>query len=351
MSDIQEPFHETGIERWRRTFPWLHLLRVPRIAARGGMLFVGFLASYLLMTLDVLTLGITAKNQLPTFAVLLADPTSTALTVAGPNSTMYAVLAVLGGREMTVFPENLVLSLLIFAVFGLMLSRLAAAEFAAAEKIPLENLFGFALRKFPALLLGGLFPLLCLFVCWLGVSGFLMLEKIPVIGGWLGGIAYGGSLLLLFLAMCFFVGLVVGWPLLVAVLAVENSDGFDAWSRSFDYLRSRFFFLVIGFSGTMLLGLVIWGIAAEFTGIVFQWLDAWQARILGLPEADVAARSSATFEEGTQGFQNLWKTLWLCALNGYLYTLYWSTVTSLYFLIRLDVDRTPLNEYQRDQRR
>lgn len=51
--ELQEPFQETGFQRMRRAFPWLHLLRVPGIAGRGRMLFAGFLFGIMLWSVEL----------------------------------------------------------------------------------------------------------------------------------------------------------------------------------------------------------------------------------------------------------------------------------------------------------
>lgn len=348
LPDLEEPFHETGYQRWRRQFPWLHVLRVPGIAAGPRLLLAGFLVSYVLMILDVLLLGLTVRDQIPTFARVAGDPWNTVTAVLAPNTAMYLLAGVYMGRDATLFPGVLLAYFVVYLVGGLLLSRLAARVVTTGVSFSLTDSLRFTGRKLPDLLLALLFP--CLGVLLLSgcAGGLLLLEKIPGIGPWLAGFVYGGTLLLLFFTVLLVGGLVLGWPLLVTTLAVENSNGFDAWSRGFDYLRARVVSYVLIVLLTLLGGMLALMIASELVEWTLAWTDSLQSWLLGLHAEEIQARSRATFDDGPGGFQNLWRLLWLCLLNGYLLSLYWTTLTMAYVLLRLSVDRIPLEEPARD---
>jgi len=347
--DLQEPFHETGFQRWRRQFPWLHLLRVPMIAGSQQIMVVGFVASYLLMTLDLLTIGYSTHAELPDISMITASPAAAWLSLVTPNTTLYVLLEIWGGQEQSVYPINLLISLLIYALVGLMIGRMAAGRFITGNQPCLERTVIFSFRKLPALCLSLLFPALALAVLYGAIRGLLALELIPVAGPWIAGAAYGFVLVLMAVAIVLIAGLIIGWPFLVATLAVENSDGFDAWSRSFDYLSSRLIPILLGFLFATALGLIVLGMLGELASLTFYLTSELQGRILEVSAADISDRASATFDAGPAGFQNLWRTLALALVNGYVITLYWSAVVGVYVLTRYSVDRIPLSEFRADR--
>ena len=132
----------------------------------------------------------------------------------------------------------------------------------------------------------------------------------------------------------------------MATLATENSDGFDAWSRSFDYLRSRILPILISAGLTLMLGLAVLVLISELAERTFSFVNLLQSRLLHLPANEIAQRANATFADGPSGFQNLWRTLGMCVIHGYILTLYWTTVVAIYVQARLSVDRIPLDEFQ-----
>ncbi|MCA8982259.1 MAG: hypothetical protein R3C12_20125 [Planctomycetaceae bacterium] len=345
-TDPQEAFHESGRQYWRRVMPWLHLLRVPGVAGSPRVLLAGFVASYVFMLFDLLTLGLTIRDRLPTLERVLELPVNFGLSVLAPNTMMYLFLSVASGRSVTLYPFQLSAIVFVHLLGGLFISRLAAGMLTQGTSPPVDQAARFSLVKFPSLMLALAFPLLAIALLAGLASGLVLLERIPLGGPWLAGICYGPVLLLTFFAMIVAVGLVVGWPLLVATLATENSDGFDAWSRSFDYLRSRILPILISAGLTLMLGLAVLVLISELAERTFSFVNLLQSRLLHLPANEIAQRANATFADGPSGFQNLWRTLGMCVIHGYILTLYWTTVVAIYVQARLSVDRIPLDEFQ-----
>ncbi|WP_237225867.1 hypothetical protein [Rubinisphaera sp. JC750] len=345
MMDVQEPFLETGFQRWRRLFPWLHLLRVPLIAGTQQILVVGFVASYLLMTLDLLTIGYSSHAELPDMVTLAASPTTSWLSLAAPNTTLYILFEIWGGQEQSMFQLNMLLSLVIYAFVGLVIGRMAAGRFTTGHQPCLEHSVLFGFRKLPSFALSLLFPAIALVLMYAAIRGLLALEFIPTVGPWIAGATYGLALLLMAIAIVLMFGLIIGWPLLIATLSVENSDGFDAWSRSFDYVSSRLVPMFLAFALTTGLGLIVLGFLGELATLTFYLTDEFQARVLGVADSEITDRAASTFQTGPTGFQNLWRTLVTSLVNGYMLTLYWSAVIGVYLLTRFSVDRIPLDEF------
>ena len=349
--DAPQQFQEPGFLSWRRTFPWLHLLRVPGIAARIPILLVGFITSYLLVTIDVITLSITGSEHLPSFRELYYQWDQVFFEALSPNVTFYFWLQIVAGFSYSAYFWNLTFTLLVHLISGLLICRLAASIFTTGESTCLERSVIMSIQKFPSVFLSFLFPFLLIF--FLGGLGYCCIasENIPQIGPWIAGILYAPAMLLFFLLIVFTLGVMLGWPLIIASLMIEDGDGFDAWSRSFDYIRSRLVSILFFFIICMGIGILIQTVVGELSQVTWNWLDRLVARVSGSTLVEVANRDHATFSEGASGFQNLWKTLWVCGVDGFLRSYYWVCVVGVYVLARYSVDRIPTTEFLVDDKK
>lgn len=356
---MQESFQETGFLRWRRAFPWLHLLRIPGIAFRTQILFAGFLAvffhfvcSLVASTIGLYTSrlnemsGLSDHGPLSTLQNLFRNSITISEQAVAPNVAMFELMSRLSALEFTSLVFIDLLYLLNYLFFGLIICRMACAEFTKGTGICLERSSIFAVKKLPAVMTGILFPFLFIAILFAFASAILAAENIPVIGPSVGGILYGLSIPLLFFATILTLGLVIGWPMIVAVIACENSDSFDAFSRTFDYLRSRLVVIMIAFVLTISAGVFILACAEEISRFTINWLNTLQSSIVSEPLEAIQARSQSTFGQGANGFQQLWLTLWSNLLHGYLIAFYWCTICGIYVLTRHSVDRIPVDEFQ-----
>ncbi|MEM1099463.1 MAG: hypothetical protein AAGH92_11830, partial [Planctomycetota bacterium] len=124
-------------------------------------------------------------------------------------------------------------SLLVSVVLGLGVARLAALQLARHRTVGPVEALGFIARKGVWTLLAPALPLIVVAggAVLLIAAGFVLFN-LPIVE-WLGGLAYG-LLLLVGLAMALLlIVLAVGLHLLVAAMAVEGTDAFDAVSRCF----------------------------------------------------------------------------------------------------------------------
>ncbi len=356
---MQESFQETGFLRWRRAFPWLHLLRIPGIAFRTQILFAGFLAVFFhfvcsliastfgLHTSRLNEMGVMIDNDhLSTLQNLFRSSITISEQAVAPNVAMLELVSRLSSLEFTSLVFIDLLYLLNYLFFGLVICRMACAEFTKGTGVCLERSSVFAVKKLPAVMTGILFPFLFISILFAFASAVLAIENIPAIGPSVGGILYGLSIPLLFFAVVLMLGLVIGWPMIVAVIACENSDSFDAFSRTFDYLRSRLIVILIAFALTISAGVFILACAEEISRTAISWLNTLQSNIVAESLEAIQARNQSTFGEETNGFQQLWITLWNNLLHGYLIAFYWCTICGIYVLTRHSVDHIPVDEFQ-----
>ncbi|MHC4562790.1 MAG: hypothetical protein ACYS8X_08480 [Planctomycetota bacterium] len=130
-------------------------------------------------------------------------------------------------------------ALMIWALFGGAIYRIAALQAARDEKISMGQALRFAAEKFWSFFMAPLIPL-----------GVILLASLaPLLGGllanaWGLGAAVTGLLFILSifggLAIAFLLfGLVGGGGLMYPTIAVEGSDSFDGISRSYSYIFNR----------------------------------------------------------------------------------------------------------------
>lgn len=144
------------------------------------------------------------------------------------------------------FQYHAVYSIIFFGVMLAVLSlcggaicRIAALQFAQGEKPGLTEACHFATRKFYSLLTAPLAPLAIIAV--VGASIFLL----GLIGnlGVVGELSVGLFLPLAFLAAALIaiiaIGTLAGFNLMFPAIAYEDSDCFDALSRSFSYVYAK----------------------------------------------------------------------------------------------------------------
>jgi hypothetical protein len=149
------------------------------------------------------------------------------------------------------------------------------------------------------------------------------------------------------------VGVVAGWPLMVAAVGVERGDSFQAISTSFSYLYQRP--LHYAFYGLVALlvavpALAVAGLFADATGTLAMW-----AASLGMgPERTkevlegLAGQGPAA---GTWGVKALvfWTRGLTALLASFGWGYFWAIATAVYLLLRQDVDGTEMDEVVIDE--
>ncbi len=268
-----------------------------------------------------------------------------------------------------------VISLLIWAYLGGALCRAAALDATREEKAGLGECLAFAGKKFASFAAAPLMPV-----------GVLVLLAIPLyVGGWVGAIPWVGDILVgvLFflallagLAMAFVaIGGVAGGSLMFPTIAVEGSDAFDAFSRSFSYVygrpwRAAFYGVVSVVYGAIcvlfvkfFVRLMLWlvhtvvgwsmnvgnaSVATEGGAAGVGKLDAiWQGPSLsggssfwgGFGEVDVTGASQIG-----QCFFYLWIFGMVGLVGAFIVSFYYSASTLTYLLLRRDVDATDMED-------
>ena len=148
------------------------------------------------------------------------------------------------------------------------------------------------------------------------------------------------------------IGVVAGWPLMVAAVGVERGDSFQAISTSFSYLYQRP--LHYGFYALVALlvaipSLAVAGLFADATATLAMWAtslgmghDRTADVLAGLPGAPPAAAWGA-------GAIAFWNRGLETLLSSFGWGYFWAIATAAYLLLRQDVDGTELDEVVLDE--
>jgi hypothetical protein len=181
-------------------------------------------------------------------------------------------------------------------------------------------------------------------------------------------VVWGLQLIVGVLLMVVLLGLVCGWPLMFATVAVEGTDAFDALSRSYNYLYER----PLRQLGQVAITLV-WGSFATFCVLLLaQWVvqltlwgTSWGAtrevlndfaeQVPALLRADTVAAAvtvpvgDETPVAGAVGALPRWVArgwfrLLATLVTGFVYSFFFSSMTVMYFLLRQSVDGNDLDE-------
>ncbi|MDO5308873.1 MAG: hypothetical protein Q4G03_05205 [Planctomycetia bacterium] len=187
--------------------------------------------------------------------------------------------AFLGFIEPFVFPQGmsliakgtvLLLGALVLTYFSLAFARIVAVHLASSAHVSMRAAFSFALKRFPSALLVLTLQSALLCALWFGarlISHVTFLSPIAFV--LLGFFWFFG-----FLFLC-------AYPLALAAIATENTDGFDAISRSLAYVSQRFLFWT--FYSALALALVLWGVV-----LVILFVLCWTCSFNHMtPQSDV----------------------------------------------------------------
>jgi len=129
--------------------------------------------------------------------------------------------------------------LAVLSVAGGAICRIAALQFAGAERPGLRQAVRFGLRKFTALFTAPLAPMLAIVIIGATIILLGALGNIPFAGEIAVGLLLPLGLAITVIITVVAIGLVGGFSLMFPTIAYEDSDCFDAMSRSFSYIYNK----------------------------------------------------------------------------------------------------------------
>lgn len=260
-----------------------------------------------------------------------------------------------------------IIVLMVWAVVGGAVCRMAALQFAREERIGPVRALRFSLKKFGSFFAAPLVP----------VGVMVLVGVLLALGGFVGAIPYVGEVLAGLIALlAIFGGFVValvalgllgGINLMVPAVAVEGSDSFDAISRSFSYVFSRPWRM-----GVYSLVSLVYGSACYLFVRLFAFLILWSVHFTSGLTMNLDGSSllesrgkldaiwpMPSFHElsppitwATLGSTEqigaflfcVWSALVVGMVAAFLVSFFFTANTTIYFLLRHRVDATDMED-------
>lgn len=222
------------------------------------------------------------------------------------------------------------------ALLGLTLAKLTSHQIARGETWSLRRAVGFALRRCHRVALAFLVPLLVLAMLGLVSAPLGLLAQLGVVGQILAALGFGLALLLAIPMTMIWLGVLLGWPLMVLTVAAEDEDHFEAISRVFSYVFQKFVPLLTLLALSFLLTFATQGLA-ELIALVLQRLAQWG------PGWFNAATPIANSPEAV-ALLDLWNTTLRLAVAAVPFSAFWCLMTVIYLTLRRLVDGVPLDD-------
>ena len=236
--------------------------------------------------------------------------------------------------------------LLVFAIGGGALSRMAAVDFAYGEKLRLRDAIDFASSNTRDLVLALVFSgLLVLAIGAVLAIGGAILFNIPWLDV-LGGVLYGLSLLAGLVAAIILVAYLAGFWLLVPAIACEHCDAPDAQQRAIAYVLRRPAHLlgygivaIVGLVVAYLIAVLIAGLATQLTAtFVGAWTNHESLETVTTFGTVAATPHDSTHARWTSELLAFWHTALLRLVQAFLVSYCFAAATIVYLLMRRATD-------------
>jgi hypothetical protein len=251
--------------------------------------------------------------------------------------------------------------LLIWAIFGGAIARIAAVHVARDEKISVRQALRFSSSKVLSFIFAPVIPLIIIVVVGIIVAIGGLILYIPVIGPIAVGALFLLALLAGFVMTLVVVGTAGGFNLMYPTVAVEGSDSFDAISRSFSYIFARPWRMIFYTVVSLIYGALTFIFCRYFVYIMLGLTHFFVGWFLGgragryYPEIwppvtdqnlayHLVFPALAWSEQIGAVLISLWVYIILGLLAGYVVSFYFSSNTIIYFLMRREVDATEMDD-------
>lgn len=361
----------TSVDRvdWARILRFPHLFRALSLASSPQRIFLGTAIIVLLMSGGYLWDSLSGtdtfgKSTVPFIADLFRDVANDALEL-NPGSAVASLFLLPWTAAATIWKFDAfykvffgLFFLLVWYVGGCTIARTAATEFALDRADRWTDAFAFSLRRWIPLTATVLLPLLLVAVGLglLALGGLAL--RVPYLDVAAAALPYGLALFGSFLLACLVVLFLPAQTLFIPAVAVESADTPDALSRSFSYVKNRplhflaysVFLAVQGILGFLLVA----AIASLTLKIVATGLDLAGHDVLPRlvdappfldhpPESDLSDLGTGT-SLITARILNVWNTLVVALVCGWVVSYVFSARVMLYFVMRHAVDQQDFDE-------
>ncbi len=251
--------------------------------------------------------------------------------------------------------------LIVWAIFGGAIARIAAVHVARDEKISLRQAISFSFSKLLSFVFAPVIPMMIIIVAGLAVAIGGLVYYIPWLGPIVAALLFPLALIAGFVMTLVALGTLGGFDLMYATIAVEGSDSFDAISRSFSYVFARPWRMIFYTIVSLAYGAICYLFVRYFiyvllslTHFFVSWFlagqpgryfpDIWPVpdvtsliytpNFIGLKWSEFAAAIIMSF----------WIYLVISMLGAFAISFYFSSNTIIYYLMRREVDATELDD-------
>lgn len=240
---------------------------------------------------------------------------------------------------------------LVWSVFGTAITRHAALKLVGEEPPGLVGGLRYGAAMWPAGFNAVAFVVLGIVALSIpgAILGLVMRADWGLaVAGILWPLVLAGALVLAILV----IGLMAGWPLMLAAIGVERGDSFQAISTAFSYLYQRplhYAFYAVVAAVVFVPALFAAGIFADATTSLALWATSFgmgHARTAELLQASTAALGGTADAAPGFGLRALlfWSDCMETLLGSFGWGYFWAVMTAAYLLLRRDVDGTELDE-------
>jgi hypothetical protein len=234
--------------------------------------------------------------------------------------------------------------ILVWAIFGTAITRCVALKLASEEPLGPLGALGYGSKKWPPAVNSVLFVLVGIFA--MSVPGALLgIAMRTELGTYAVGIIWPlvllGAVVLAILA----IGVVVGWPLMVAAVGVERADSFQAISTAFSYVYQRplhYLFHAIVALIVAIPALAAAGVLADATSTLALWAASFG---MGHERAAQVVSGLGNLDGGgALGPLRFWTRGLVTLVGSFGWGYFWAIATASYLVLRRDVDGTEMDE-------
>jgi hypothetical protein len=250
--------------------------------------------------------------------------------------------------------------LAVMSLAGGAICRIAALQFAQGEKPGLTQAVRFSLRKFYSFLTAPITPIAIIAVIGASIILLGLVGNIPVVGELAVGVFLPLALLAAALIAIIVIGALAGFNLMFPTIAYEDSDCFDAISRSFSYVYASPWRMGFYTTVAIIYGAICYGFVRFFCFLLvwithlflqFGFLNHNEKLMAIWPEPQfknffgAAPAASANWSTSVGVFLiHVWVLVVVGLMVSFVISFYFSANTIIYALMRNRVDKTALDE-------
>ena len=236
-------------------------------------------------------------------------------------------------------------ALVVWGIIGQAIARVAVVRVATERRVGIVSALRFSLARLGTTVAAPVAPILVAILIGLAGACVGLLDRLPgSLGTSVATLLAIVPLVVGLLDAVILLGLALAWPLMVATVAAEGEDFFEAISRSYSYVNQR----TAPYAAYLLLAAVVGAIGLAAVGL-------FVAVVLGLADWSVSlgAPSGVGFRfldpasadrSGAPAVARFWTEAVATLAAGWTYSYLWTSASILYLVLRRDVDGADVHD-------